>query len=57
MFHSVEIFKTSVPGGSISSNPERTSLRRQEEEPSYIEVLQQKSRSSEREKLLLIKEN
>ena len=42
MFYSVEIFKTSILGGSISSNPARTSPRRQGEEPSYIEVLQQK---------------
>ena len=29
MFYSEEIFRTSSPGGSISSNPERTALRRQ----------------------------
>ena len=31
-------FRTSSPEDSISSNPERTALRRQEEESSYIEV-------------------
>ena len=37
MSYSVEIFRTSSLGDRISSNPERTGLKRQEE-PSYIEV-------------------
>ena len=40
MFHLVGIFRTSSPGDSISSNRERTALRRQEGEPGYAEVLQ-----------------
>ena len=35
---------TSSPGDSISSNPERTALRRRGEDPSgYIEVLPQRA--------------
>ena len=37
-------FRTSSPGDSIASNPERTTLRRWREEPGY-EVLQQKAGS------------
>ena len=37
MFYSVGIFRTSNLGDSISSNPERATLRRQGEEPGYIE--------------------
>ena len=37
MFYLVGIFRTLSPGDRISSNPERTGLKRQEE-PSYIEV-------------------
>ena len=42
MFHLVGIFKTSSPGDSISSDRERTALRRREGEPGYVEVLQPK---------------
>ena len=51
------IFKTSIPGDSISSDPERIALRRQGEEPGYIEVLQQRAGSLNSKRLLLIKEN
>ena len=44
-------------GGSISRNPERTSLRRQGEEPGYTEVWQQSAGSLNIKRLLLIKEN
>ena len=53
MFYSVGILKTS----SISSNPDTTALRRQGEEPGYIEVLQQRAGSLNIKRLLLIKEN
>ena len=56
MLYLVEIFRTSSQGGSISSNTERTALRRQGEEPGYIEVLQQKA-GNLNIKRLLIKEN
>ena len=42
MFSLVEIFRASSLGDSISSNPERIASRRWEEEPGYIEVLQQR---------------
>ena len=51
------IFRTSSPGDSISSNPKRIALRRQGEEPGYIEVLQQRAGSQNIQRLLLIKEN
>jgi len=38
MFYLVGIFRTSSPGGSISSDPERTVLRRWGEESGYAEV-------------------
>ena len=38
MFYSVGSFRASSPGDSISSNHERTALRRQGEESVYIEV-------------------
>ena len=40
MIYLVGIFRTSSPGevGGISSKPERTSLRRQEEKSGYTEV-------------------
>ena len=41
MFYLVRILRTSSLGGSISSNPERTTLRRRGDEPDYIQVLQQ----------------
>ena len=57
MFYSVGIFRTSSPGGSISSNPERTALRRQAGEPGHIGVLQQRAGSLNVKRLLLTKEN
>ena len=51
------IFKTASPGDSISSDPKRIALRRQVEEPGYIEVLQQRAGSLNIKRLLLIKEN
>ena len=48
-------FRTSSPGESISGNPETTALRRQEEEPGDIEVLQQRAGSLNIERLLLKK--
>ena len=50
MFYSVGSFRT-------SSNPERTALRRQGEEPGYTEVLQQRAGSLNIKRLLLSKEN
>ena len=38
MFYSVGSFRASSPGDSVSSNHERTALRRQGEESVYIEV-------------------
>ena len=57
MFYSVGIFRTSHPEDSISSNPEKTVLRKWEEEPVYIEVLQQMVSSLNIKRLLFIKEN
>ena len=51
------IFRTSSLGDSISSNPERTALRRLGDEPGYIEVLQQRAGSLNIKRLWLIKEN
>ena len=45
MFYLVGISRTSNPGDSISSDPERTIPRRWEEEPGYTEVLQKSSGS------------
>ena len=55
MFYSVGIFKTASPEDSITSNPERTVLRRQGEEPDYTEVLQQRTGNLNIKRLLLIK--
>ena len=57
MFYLLGIFRTLSPGDSISSNPERTVLRRPGEEPGYIEFLQQRAGSLNIKRLLLIKEN
>ena len=57
MFYSVGIFRTSSPGDNISSDPERTAPRRWEEEPGYIEVLQQRAGDLNIKRLLLVKEN
>ena len=56
MIHLVGIFRTSSPGDSISSNPERTALRRRREETGYAKVLLQRAGSLNIKKLLLIKE-
>ena len=40
--YSAEIFRTSSPGDSISSDLERTVLSKPGKEPGYIDVLQQK---------------
>ena len=53
-FSLVGIFRTSSPGDSISSNPERTVLR--QEESGYIEVCN-KGKWSELQKIIVIKEN
>ena len=50
-------FRTSGPGDSISRDPEWTSPKRGEEEPSYIEVLQQRADSLNIKRLLVMKEN
>ena len=55
MFYLVEIFKTSCSGDRISSNPERTSLRKWGGELVYIEVLQLRASSLIIKRLLLIK--
>ena len=52
MFHLVGIFRTSGPGGSISSSPERTALRRQARG-----VLQRRAGSLIVKRCLWIKEN
>ena len=51
MFYSAEILRTSSPGDSISSSPERTAQRKQEDEP---EILQQRAGSLNIKRLLLI---
>ena len=56
MFYLVGIFRMSSPEDSISSNPERTALRRRGEKPGYLEVLQQRAGSLNIKKVLLIKE-
>ena len=50
-------FRTSSQRDSISGSPVRRALRRQGEEPGYIEVLQPKPGSRNIKRLLLIKEN
>ena len=57
MFYSVGIFKTASPEDNITSNPERTVLRRQQEEPDYTDILQQTAGNLNVKRLLLIKEN
>ena len=52
-----EIFRTSSPGESISSDPEGTARRGQVGEPGFIEVLKQRAGSLNIKRLLLIKEN
>ena len=55
MFYLVGILRTSSLGGNISSNLERTTLRRRGEEPGYIEVLQQRAGSLNIKRLSLKK--
>ena len=55
MFYSAGIFRTSSPGGSISSNPERIASRRQWEEPGFTEVLHQRPDNLNVKRLLLKK--
>ena len=57
MFYSMRTFRTSSPGDSISSEPERSALRRQGEEPGYTDVLEQGAGGLNIKRLLLIKEN
>lgn len=45
MFYSVRTFNASSLKDSILSDPVRRALRRQGEEPSYIEALQQRAGS------------
>ena len=56
MFSLVGIFRTSSPGGSISSDPERTVPKRWERSQ-VIQKLQQGTDSLNIGRLLLIKEN
>ena len=51
------ILRTLGLGDSISKDYERTALRRQGEQPGYIEALQQRASSLDIKILLLIKEN
>ena len=57
MFYSTGIFRTSSPGGIISSNPERIAARRKGGKPAYIGVLQPRAGSLNIKRLLLIKDN
>ena len=57
MFYAVGLFSTSSLGDSISSNPERTALRRPEEDAGYTQVLYPRAGSLNIKRLLLIKEN
>ena len=53
MFYSVGIFRTSSPGGSISSNPEKTTPRMRRGEPGFIDVLQLRAGSREHQKIIV----
>ena len=57
MFYLVGSFRISSPGGSISSNPERTVLRKRAEDPGYIEVFQEREGSLNIKRLILMKGN
>lgn len=57
LFYVVGNFRSSSLGDSISTDPERTALRRRGEEPGSIEVLQQRAGSLNVKRLFLIKEN
>ena len=56
MFHLAGISRTSSLGEGISSEPDNSSKRR-EEEPGYIKILQQGAGSLNIKRPLLIKEN
>ena len=53
----VGIFRASSSRESISSNPEKTTPKRREKEPGYMELLQQITGKPNIKRLLLIKEN
>ena len=53
MFYLVGVFRTSSPGDSILSNPEKTALRMLEEEPACREILPQRAGSLNIKRLLL----
>ena len=53
MFDLVSVFRTSSLRDCISSDPERTALRRKGEVPDYIEVLQQRADSLNTNRLLI----
>ena len=53
MFYLVGVFRTSSPGDSILSNPEKTALRMLEEKPACREILPQRTGSLNIERLLL----
>ena len=57
MFYSAGIFRTSSPGDSISSDPERTIMEKTGEEPDCIEAWQQSTGRLNIKRLLLIREN
>ena len=57
MFYTVEIFRISSSGDSISGDPEKIALRRQVEEPGYIKVLLQRVGRLNIKRLLFIKGN
>ena len=53
----VGTFRTSSQADSVSSNPERTALRKQGEDPCYMEVLRQRADSLNIKRSLIMKEN
>ena len=53
MFYLVGVFRTSSPGDSILSKPEKTALRMLEEEPACREILPQRAGSLNIKRLLL----
>ena len=57
MLYMAGTFRISSLGDSISSNPERTALRRRWEKSGYVEVLQQRAGNLNIKRLLLTKEN
>ena len=57
MYYVVGICRTLGLGDSISNDYERTALRRQGEQPGFLEALQQRASRLNIKRLLLIKEN